>query len=218
MTQDGDDVVVKISPKESETSVHDLFTWDFYRIGSDGLSSSRMQTYGVDEISYDNSLKNVNHLIFYPTVSRIGKFYKHGVLYFTADNTDFHLDNFTIMISDYNGIAKQIDTIICHLDLQRIDYFNQNKTIIYKIGFKNKKCFSYGNILNYYVTTGDKTNLKLIQAELILKTNEFVSCDRNVFECNNRECTTSNDTCVPNCGVCDIGYSCSSDGKCVKIE
>ena len=204
-------------PKESMTNVHDLFTWDFYQIHSDGLGSTRQQSYGVDAITYDNSLKHVNCLIFYPTVSRIGKFFKHGVLYFTGDNSNFKLENFTIMISDYNGIAKEIDTVICHLDLQRIDYFNQNKTIIYKIGFKNKKCFSYGNILNYYVTTGPDTNLKLYNAELILKTSETISCDQNVFKCIDRECTYSNDTCVPNCGVCDIGYKCSQEGKCVSL-
>ena len=105
---------------------------------------------------------------------------------------------------------------------------NNGKTIHLKVAL-NTEINTFSNsitIIHQVKSSNKQKTIELKHAEFIRRRElqNITQCSIDSMKCFGSQCTVSSSNslwkegCIPQCGVCKIGYRCSSSGECILEE
>ncbi|ELP92056.1 hypothetical protein EIN_292650, partial [Entamoeba invadens IP1] len=188
--------------------------------------------------------KTPNGIIFEPTDIVNGKgFISIGYVYITEmmldqDFTHVQFDlemedttDFELILADLvykTDFVEFTNTSFVFVDKDlKTKYYKTDKNVSITAYFKpNRKQFSNGGSIKFFVAKGSYVRLQNITLfRSSLANNQYI-CDSTSFDCYGTECQITNDSypqgtsiwsehCRPACGVCREGFVCTTAGRCI---
>ncbi|KAL7712623.1 ShKT domain-containing protein [Entamoeba marina] len=206
-----------------------LYTWLFFQKNGYVDTGSFVPVQSSTDYVLFTASESTTSIVFMSKHSlKMGVIYNYlELLVVVEGSANFSYSRTGFVDEDESAISG--GTITCD-NLQGETYINEidgGVEMKIKIGF-NQRCVSYSNLIGLIFETEIGTNFYLKTAELVERIDdEKPSCGQSSFDCDDTECTIDEDSvesdnpkdweegCRPICGVCRVGYSCSTAGKCV---
>ena len=207
----------------------EYLTW---QIWIEDLYENR-EMYDIDsEIEFSFPTQYTKTSFVYPSAININQEFQYFEMIYEIN---FNIEEYSHYMSNlaYQYEMKESNKIERNIITSRLPtkYYveEDQKTIHLKVAF-NKKINTFSNSVTivHYLQTEELEGkmMKLKEAKFIPR-EEYrnqIRCPVESIDCWGYECTITKETktwekgCRPLCGVCRVGYICSTEGKCIKEE